>query len=268
MCSPGIKQLDTSAQEELDEKMRLEAIYRPEVTRLFNKIARDFRNVVAATGQAVDARNYRPEFEASLANHYRRTQAFFTDRITDGIEGKIIQLKQNEEERRSLKDLIAAALVAWRTDSASRQSLQISNTNQMQMQESLAQARQQITEEELPTDNRTLAAVAWGFLRRFFKARTERIIVSETQAAAESTRNIEATALAGGVPFPLQRVEGVEPAVPRRRVTKSWRDIQGLPCGCRWDNYSGRWYIYCRPNQKPVTIPGRYASRRGSRRDY
>lgn len=228
MCKFGVidyKQLNTTAREELDEKMRLEKIYRPELTALFNRVLIDFKAVVSATGQAVDARNYRPEFDASLTKQYRRTQSFFTGRLADQINGKSLQVKQTEEEDLSLEALIAASLVAWRTESADRDSLQISNTNQIQMQESLARARQQTTEEGLPQDNRTLSAVAGAFLGRLFRSRVERIIVTETQSAAESTRNIEASAISGKVPFPLQRVEGVEPAVPQRRITKSWRDI-------------------------------------------
>ena len=227
MCKGGIdyKQLDTSAQEELEEKMRLEQVWKPQLSALFARIRRDFMTVVAATGQAVDARNYRPEFEASLATQYRRTQGFFAGRLVDSVEGKIIRLKQNEDEERALSELIAAALVAWRIDSSQRQSLFITNTNQMQMQEAIAQARQQQQEEGQPMDNRTLSIIAGAILGRFFRSRIERIIVTETQSAAESTRQIEATALAGGVPFPLRNVDGVEPAVPPRRVTKTWRDI-------------------------------------------
>jgi len=217
--------LNKSAREELDEKMRLEAIYERELSQIYNRLLRDFRISVVATGQAFDARNYRPEFEASLLKHYRRTQAFFKGRILDSVEGKIIRLKQNEEEDQDLEALILAALLAWRTGSATRQSLFITNTNQHQMQNAITRARQQVTSLSLPVDNRTLAAEANALLSRDFKARIKRISVTETQSAAEAARNIEATSIAGKVPFPLQRVEGVEPAVPPRIVTKSWRDI-------------------------------------------
>ncbi len=227
MCTGIIqrKLLDTRALEELDAKMRLESTYRPQLSALFNRIVKDFRAIVAATGQAVDARNYRQDFDASLRTQYDRVQRFFTGRITEGVEGKIIRLKQTDDQDQALEELIAASLVAWRIDSGERESLHITNTNQHQMQDALAKARQQITEEQLPTDNRTLAAIAGAFLARFFKARVERIIVTETQSAAESTRAIEVAALSGRVPFPLERVSGVEPAVQPRRVTKTWRDI-------------------------------------------
>jgi hypothetical protein len=228
MCYCGtidIKQLGTSAQEELTEKMRLEDRYRPELTRLFNRVAKDFEVVVAATGQAPDASNFRSDFAASFDTQYRRTQAFFTNRLLDDVEGKIIRLKQTEEEDKDLAALIAAALVAWRVQTAPEQSMLVTNTNQIQMQESLARARQDQSEAGLPQDNRTLAAIAGAFLRRLFKPRVDRNVVTQTQTAAESTRNIEAVALAGGIPFTLARVQGVKPAVQRRKVTKKWRDI-------------------------------------------
>ncbi len=228
MCHCGnidFKQLDTSAQEELAAKMQLEDRYRPELTRLFNRVVKDFEAVVAATGQAPDASNFRPDFAASFDGQYRRTQAFFTNRLLDNVEGKIIRLKQTEDEDSALEKLIAASLVAWRFTTSRVQSMFVTNTNQIQMQESLARARRLQSEAGLPQDRRTIAAVAGGFLRRLFKSRVERNIVTQTQSAAESTRNIEATALAGGVPFPLERTEGVEPAVQQRQVTKSWRDI-------------------------------------------
>lgn len=227
MCTGLIqrKRLDSRAQEELDAKMRLEALYRPQLSALFNRILRDFTAIVAATGQAVDARNYRPDFDASLRGQYDRVQRFFTGRITDSVEGKIIRLKQTEDQDDDLEALILAALVAWRIEAASRESLLISNTNQHQMQQAITRARQQIMEEGLPIDNRTLARVSRANLSRTFKGRIERIIVTETQAAAEATRAIEASAISGKVPFPLERIEGVTPAVQKRRVTKTWRDI-------------------------------------------
>jgi hypothetical protein len=219
------KKLDTSAQEELAAKMKLEDRYRPELTRLFNRVVKDFEAVVAATGQAPDASNFRQDFATSFDGQYRRTQAFFTGRLVNNVEGKIIMLKQSEEEFSTLEKLIAASLVAWRFTSSRVQSMFVTNTNQIQMQESLARARLLQSEAGVVQNNRTLAKTAGGFLRRLFKSRVERNIVTQTQSAAEATRNIEATALAGGVPFPLERVEGVEPAAPQRRVTKSWRDI-------------------------------------------
>lgn len=227
MCNGLIdfKRLDPATLAILQEKMSLEQTFKPEVNKLFNRMLRDFQAMVIATGQSPDARIYRQEWDGILRNHYERVQRSFNGNITDSIEGKIIRLKQSREEDRDLEALITASFLAWRVDSGVRESQVISNTNQHQMQTSITRARQQVTEAQLPTDNRTLAAIAVAFLRRLFKARTERIIVTETQSPAEAARAIEATALAGGVPFPLERVQGVEPAVPRRIVTKTWRDI-------------------------------------------
>lgn len=227
MCNGLIdfKQLDPATLAVLTQKMSLEQTFKPAVNKLFNRMLRDFQAMVAATGQTTDARIYRQEWDGILRNHYERVQRSFAGNLTDSVEGKIIRLKQNTEEDQSLAELITAAFLAWRVDSGVRESQVISDTNQHQMQTSITKARQQVTEEQLPTDNRTLAALAVAFLRRFFKARTERLIVTETQSAAEAARQIEATALAGRVPFPLERVQGVEPAVPPRIVTKTWRDI-------------------------------------------
>jgi hypothetical protein len=221
MCGIVIdrKALDPFTLEQLDKKLDLERRFRPALTRLFNAVAADFRAVVAATGQAPDARNFQPDFNAEFRKHYKRTQKAFKGDGRRSLEGKQVE----PENEQSLEELIAAALIAWRLDTAQSQANIVTNTNQIQMQDSITKARQQLQEDgEQQITNTTLALAATAVLRRFFKARIERIIVTETQNAAESTRQIEAEALSGRVPFPLARVPDVQPVTPLRLISKTW----------------------------------------------
>src|SRR3990172_1084686 len=62
---------------EVTEKLRLEAIVKPGIRKIFKRVVDDFRVSVARTGQAPSLSRHRTSFETLLEDHYRRVQKSF-----------------------------------------------------------------------------------------------------------------------------------------------------------------------------------------------
>jgi hypothetical protein len=88
----------------------------------------------------------------------------------------------------------------------------------------MSQARQALLEQGRPIDKRSLATTAAVILKRITRGRVDLIALTETQAAAETTKAIEAGAVVGvmipGIPVP----PSVAPAIPRiiQPTTEPW----------------------------------------------
>lgn len=220
--------MSPQGQLELGAKLRLEATFRRELRQFFNRILTDFRTALAVSGRAVNARQYTPAITSALQVHYRRSQDRFKGVVADSQGGKawrLFELKQTPEEEENLEELILLALLAWRNEAAPRKAGFISTTNELQMQQAIESARAQLIQQGEGITNRNLAAVATTILRRLYDTRIERIIITETQEVAESTKLIEAQGMAGLVPFTAIGLPGATPAVPVvRTATKTWND--------------------------------------------
>lgn len=224
------KQINTQAKRDLVEKLRLERIFMPEVRSLFSRMREDFKVQVAATGSAPPASNYSASWQGALDKHYKRVQKAFSGTVKEFNEKSLIgfEIKQEEltqEEEDQLEELLLLALLLYRNERTVEQEAFITKTNDKQMQEAIAQARQTLEEQELPTDNRSIAATAAVILARKFKGRTEGIITLETQAPAEATKLFEARTVAGIAPSvevaPLDQV--LRPI--EAELFKTWRTI-------------------------------------------
>ena len=215
---------------ELAFKMRFEGTFRRELVGLFRRLNSDFQISLAASRRTPPAENYATAFDTVLENHYARVQRAFRGRIFERNGGKFLVLWENKqtEEEEQLEVLIGLALLRWRQNTAGRKARLITTTNEAEMQEAVAQARRALEATGDPNpDDRTLARAAATILARRNRARIERIIQTETQDAAESTKQIEATALAGATPFILQNESDAPPPVPsEREVSKTWRTMR------------------------------------------
>jgi hypothetical protein len=93
------------------------------------------------------------------------------------------------------------------------------------MEESLALGRDELVQTDITPTPNALARVSTAILvNRFLFGRTTVIAETETQGAAESTKQIEAEVAAGQRPFPLQNVIA-EPLQEQRDVTKKWQTV-------------------------------------------
>lgn len=193
---------DTAAAE-LGRKMRLEQAFMRELRSLFSKMRNEFRVSVAATGSPVQASVYQQEWQALLSNHYTRVQRAFRREVLDQNGQKSLGFwltKQNEEET---EEVAAFALLEWIRQTAPQQAALITRTNEADIQKALTQARQQLIEDNEPLVDRNIAASASAVLTARFASRIPLISQTETQDAAEATKQIRAEAMAGVEPFPV-----------------------------------------------------------------
>jgi hypothetical protein len=133
-------------------------------------------------------------------------------------------LRKQAEDDDGAQELLALALLEYRESRSADQAEIISQTDERQMVEAIAEARAMQIEEGGATDNRTIAAVAATLLRRKFKARAESIATYETQSAAESTKMAEAQVTSGRAPS----IGGEVTRRPERRITpatKTWQTM-------------------------------------------
>lgn len=221
---------------EIGEKIRLEESFKPAVRRIFRRVLDDFRVSVASTGRPQDVSRYRALFESSLDEHYRKVQKTFSGAILmhNNADAFVeLRRKQVEQEDDDIDELILAMFLLWREEHAPLQADIITGTTFRDMQDAVAQARQELTELGQPTDSRSVAAAASTILSRTLRNRVELIAVTETQAAAETAKAIEASATTRisipGITVPASIVQVLEPAVTpvvERTLRKTWLTLQ------------------------------------------
>jgi hypothetical protein len=205
---PGRQQI---VARELAEKLRLEKAFRREINSIFRRMVKDFAVTLAGTGTIPSASKFLADWESTLNKHYERVQRSFSGEVLeqqekcnqDWYERK--QAEDDEETEAGRAAIFALALQQWRDEHAGRGAQLITQTNQRDFDDALRQAREIVRDQDLPTDNRTLAATAVAVLTRKFQGRTPGILMLETQQSAESTKLIEANVLDDLPPFPRSR---------------------------------------------------------------
>lgn len=194
---------------DLAKKLKLEKTFKPEVISIFQSILSGFKTAVFMTGVAPDAAFYRDRWSAILKKHYERTQKKF--RISVSLENK-----QAETEEDLTAELLFL-LTNWTNENGKIVSDILTQTTQNNMNDAINQARNILIKDEERVDNRSLARLATIILRRKFSGRVEGIITSETQFAAENTKNTTADVFNEGI----QR----RGRLPVSVVTKSWHTV-------------------------------------------
>lgn len=224
---------------EVADKLRLEALVKPGIRKIFARAADDFRVSVARTGQSPDTAKYRTSFESLLDEHYRRVQKSFSGAVLLQNDvhaySSLRQIKAaKDEDETHTKELIAAIFLLWREEHAPDQADIIVGTTSRDMGDAIGQARQALTEQGKPTDNRSLAATATAILKRILRGRVDLIAITETQAAAEATKAIEVSAATGvripGIPTPAD-TSTTDSSTTRQTqqanaLKKSWLDMR------------------------------------------
>lgn len=176
-----------SVAQQVQLKIKLENTFAKDVKRIFNKILQDFRVSVARRGVPVSSRLYAPEWSSVLDTHYRRVQKAFT-----GVAKWDLERKQAETTGADDKELLALALLTWRELTLPLHTNLVTHTTQMNMSGALNLASEQFANENTIPSNREMALASTAILRRKFTGRLTNITMSETQAPAESTKQIEA----------------------------------------------------------------------------
>jgi len=175
--------------DELAEKIRLERILKRELIGPFRRQAEAFRVRQAANRRAPVDR-LQDAMRAALEGHYARVSKAFRG---------IVAVKRSD----GVDEAIALALIELRETWPAEQSRVIAETTERDQEEALIRARQMLIEQGETPDAANVAATAHALLLRRLRARTDAIAITETQAAAEATKQIEAEAMIGATPFVL-----------------------------------------------------------------
>lgn len=176
------------AQRDLLQKIRLERIVSPEIKSLFSRMVRDYKGDILATGFVGDAADYIADWTALFKKHYNRTQRVFSG---DVIDENTETLSEFSSEIETVRDLELRSF----TQSESRGQAEIvTRTNNKQMVAALVAARLALAEANEPLTPINISTQASRNLARMYKPRVQSIATSETQKAAENTKNTEAKA--------------------------------------------------------------------------
>lgn len=213
------------AHRDLEEKLRLEAIFAREIKSLFAQMRDDFKVRVAAEGVPPNGADYTNAWESALKKHYNRVQKAFSGSVLEfnGKSFTALEYKQEEEEE-TQADLLALALLNWRNSQSVQQARFIVQTNNTQMRSAISKATQILSEQGELLAPRNIAATASNILTQSLAGRVENIITLETQSAAESTKIFEARTMAGLKPEPTI-VDVILPEEPTERLKKEWQTV-------------------------------------------
>ncbi len=214
---------DNQVAQDLATKLQLEAILRPKVNRLFQRMVNAHGASVRITGLALNAQAFNPEWEKLLFEHYRRTQDAFKGSVA-AFQVKALTnwylTKQGEFITPTSEGLLGGALLLWAERQAPSQAQFITNTNMNNIADAMAKARELLLEEDSSLDNRSMSRASSAILKRDMQGRTGSIIMTETQSAAEGAKSLEAHSLSGI--DPRTALEGVVPAVT---TTQQWQTV-------------------------------------------
>ena len=186
-----------SLQDELALKIRLERLFRPEVSALFSNMLEDYRASVVKNGSPQNAKIYKERWQSIIDSHYRRVHKQF-----NGVSVPAGEVLTDEE-----KALLIAALMRWRNERAQLAAQNITDTNQLQMAASVENGRQAFVdnlgedEEQRAPTKQELAALATADLKRKFTGRITGIIAAETQSPAEFAKLAGLSASQGADPM-------------------------------------------------------------------
>ena len=205
----------TQAQKDEQKKIRLENISAKEINALFVQMNKANAQSIAATGNPIAAEDFQSDWENLIKRLDVRVQEAFQGDVADTLP----------EDEQGLSDvefaLLLAAFIAWRNKKSKASAQFITNTNKRQLGESINQGRELFAEQNdrMPS-NRELAATTAAVFRRKYKPRVMGISATETQAAAEGTKIIEASVLSGADPSTI-----MNPLIPVTvKSTKTWRN--------------------------------------------
>ena len=172
-----------SIQEQLALKIKMERIFKKEVTKIFNAIAANFKIAVLSTGLPPDSSSFKSVWEVALRTHYKRVQKAFTGIV-----------------KQSPPDDLVSVFLTWLNKRAPEQAEAITEETKINMSESLQLAELQAVEDALLLTPIERAINSTAILKKKFKSRTQTLINTETQAASESAKFMEAEVLSGVKP--------------------------------------------------------------------
>jgi len=209
MANDTVAERQQTAERQLREKLRLERPLAAQSRTILRNMSDDLATVYAATGTIINAEEYRDDWIGTLRPHYRKAERSFGRDLDD-------VLAENPEDEDAPFELLLLVALAARRGSTVQEEVDrfkadrdaalvrftntavpvradlITQTNQRELERSVATATAQIIEEgETPT-RQTVAVRAKRNFRDSSLYRGNVIAATEIQNAAEGTKDIEA----------------------------------------------------------------------------
>jgi hypothetical protein len=186
-------ELNAVAKRQLNAKLKLEPRLRREMSVLFATISREMRALYSAKGAILDAKEFQPEVEQILKQHYRRVSRIFGISLRQQLAKhfKPDEMKTVDDDvDNNMKEFI-------NTTTALRASL-IIETTQRDINGGIEFALAVAADDDGVTrlENAVIADMGSKEFNRRSKPRTETIAVTETQTAAEGSKEVEAQTVA------------------------------------------------------------------------
>lgn len=181
------------AKQQLDLKLALEPRLKREMGVLFASISKDMRSEYSVNGAILQASEYQSEVEQILKQHYRRVSKIFGISLRQAI-AKYMPVT----ETKAIDEEVDANMREFISETAATRSALIIKTTQKDIESSFEFALSLVAGNAAITtiDNSIIAKDAQKEVNRKFKGRTETIAITETQTAAEGSKDIEAATIA------------------------------------------------------------------------
>lgn len=210
MCK--LCEIKAKVSQDLALKLQLEVRLAADMRRIFKGISKEVRQHVAVSSSTPKASDYLIEIEGALRTHYRRIVKSFAWNLRESLEKSF-----GVQEAKALSDdEIAKRIEQYVKDRAEGQSLYITQTTQREIDEVVglvlaASIGMNVSQE----------AIALAAEREFFAraaARADIIGATETSAAAEGIKYLEASTLA-------KQDEPVGGVDLKKEMVKQWDSI-------------------------------------------
>jgi hypothetical protein len=169
---------------ELAFKLRLERPLAVKMRQLFRQMAKDFRAVYSATGQALDASEYESDIVGILRPVYRKAAAEVGSTTRDNIKAVYHEYETKQAE-------VDNAIRSFVQSAPEERAAVITETNQKQINESIVAA---ITAAALAGETPTNESIARDASREFLEdaiPRGDMIAMTEVLNAVEGSKFIE-----------------------------------------------------------------------------
>jgi hypothetical protein len=182
------------AARQLALKMKLEPRLKREMSVLFTAISKDMRALYSVKGAILDAKEFEPEIQQILRQHYRRVAKVFGIALRQQLAKHFFI-----EESKGVDDEVDEALREFINTTTALRAKLIVETTQKEINGAISFGiglQMQDDEAITTVDNEKVAADSQKEFNKKSKARAETIAVTETQTASEGAKEVEASTVA------------------------------------------------------------------------
>lgn len=176
------------ARQDLTRKLSFEAKLQRKLNSFNAEMVREFIRRYGTSGGVINAEEFREELERILDEHYGEVSAVFSDRIDLPSE-----VSETEEERAKIEEALLLFFLAH----AAEEGKLISETNQLDITESLEFGIVESSKSEEGFSRLDAAVIGGAVLSRKLRGRSGTIAATETQLAAELSKNVQLEVLSG-----------------------------------------------------------------------